>query len=344
MQSIISIFGTRPEIIKMAPLLPLLDNDFPHKFVFTSQHYSWGMMRIFFKELGTRKPDKYLNVKSSNIRKLEDTIRKEIEQSEEEWVLVYGDTNSTYAAARAAKRAGKRLIHVEAGLRAYDSRLPEERNRKEIDHMSDILFAPTDLAKKQLAGEGITKNVFVVGNTVVDAVGMFSGRGGKHRGEYILVTAHRQENVDKARRLMRIMGGISQFPKVIFPIHPRTLKRIKQFGLDVPGNVKLVEPTGYRKFLELLKGADVVLTDSGGVQEEAITLGVPCLTLRESTERWESVEAGGNFVVGLDPLLINSYVRQILDGDLGRRMRQAKNPYGKDVSKKIVSILKRKLR
>ena len=341
---IVSIFGTRPEIIKMAPLIPFLDKAFDHTFIFTSQHYSWNMMSVFFKELGVRKPDKYLMVKSSDIRKLEGAIYRELKKSGSEWALVYGDTNSTYAAGKAAKRLGKKLIHVEAGLRAYDKRLPEERNRREIDKMSDILFAPTPLTKKQLAKEGIRKDVFVVGNLVVDSARMFSGKKQKRKGGYTLVTMHRQENVDKLRRLVKILRALSQFPKVIFPIHPRTRKRIRQFGLKIPKNVKLIEPVGYKEFLSLLKGADLVLTDSGGVQEEAITLDVPCLTLRESTERWESVEAGGNFIVGLDPLLVKFYAQQILEGELGESMKKAKNPYGKDVSKKIIRILKKKLR
>jgi len=341
MKSIISIFGTRPEIIKMAPLLPLLDNEFEHRFIFTSQHYSEDMMGIFFKELGVRAPDKFLEVKSSDMGKLENAIRAELENEAASWVLVYGDTNSTYAAAKAAKSLGKKVIHLEAGLRAYDDRLPEERNRVETDKISNILFAPTELARKHLEKEGITKNVFVVGNLIVDAAKMFPET--KREGSHILVTAHRQENVDDLPRLKKILSALSQFPKVIFPVHPRTKKRIEEHGLEFPENVEFTHPVGYKEFLSLLKGADLVLTDSGGVQEEAIIFGVPCLTLRESTERWETIEAGGNFLVGLEPLLIGAYAKQILEGDLGESMKNAKNPYGENVSEKIVRILKENL-
>lgn len=342
MKKIVSIFGTRPEIIKMAPLIPLLDKEFEHKFLFTSQHYSESMMGVFFRELGVRAPDKFLDVNDSNLEKLQAAVQDELKNYSSEWVATYGDTNSTLAAARAAKLLGKKVIHIEAGLRAYDNRLPEEKNRVEIDGISSILLAPSELAKKQLEKEGITENVEVVGNLVADAVKFFYVPKPK-KERYVLVTAHRQENVDDLPRLSKILEALSQFPKVIFPVHPRTKKRIEEFGLHVPGNVELTGPASYKEFLSLLGGAQLVLTDSGGVQEEAISLNVPCLTLRESTERWETVEAGGNFLVGLEPLLIGAYARQISEGTLGERMRKAKNPYGENVSEKIIEILKRKI-
>ena len=342
MTKLISIFGTRPEIIKMAPLIPLLDKEFEHKFIFTSQHYSENMMDVFFRELGVRKPDNFLNVKDSNLDKLQTAIHKELRRHGAEWVITYGDTNSTLAAARAAKSLGKKVIHIEAGLRAYDSRLPEEKNRIEIDNISSTLLAPSLLAKKQLEEEGITENIYVVGNLVVDSVRKFYVP--KPRKEtYVLVTAHRQENVDDLPRLSKILKALSQFPKVIFPVHPRTKKRLEEFSLHFPKNVELTDPVGYKEFLSLLGGAQLVLTDSGGVQEEAVVLKVPCLTLRESTERWETIEAGGNFLVGLEPLLIGAYAKQILDGTLGKSMGEAKNPYGENVSEKIIEILKKKI-
>ncbi|MEM4335726.1 MAG: UDP-N-acetylglucosamine 2-epimerase (non-hydrolyzing) [Candidatus Anstonellales archaeon] len=341
---ITTIIGTRPEIVKMAPLIPLLDKYFNHTLIFTSQHYSKDMVDVFFDELRIRRPDTFLKLKTSNIRKLELSTYQTLRKDTSQYIAVYGDTNSTLASARAAKRLGKKLIHFEAGLRSYDERMPEERNRVETDHRSDILFAPTELCRKQLAKEGIRKNVFVVGNLVVDACLKYSKRVKPHKGKYILVTAHRQENVDYPRRLMKILDALSQFPKVIYPIHPRTMKNIKKFQFKIPKNVKLIKPVGYLEFLSLLKGAQLVLTDSGGVQEEAITLHIPCLTLRESTERWETVINGGNFVVGLDPLLINFYAKQIIEGDLGARMRRAKNPYGDGkTAKRIIKILKSKI-
>jgi len=342
---ITTIIGTRPEIIKMAPLIPLLDKYFDNKLIFTSQHYSKNLVDVFFDELKIRTPDVFLRTNTSKMKKLEASIYEILKKDDSQWVAIYGDTNSTLASARAAKKLGKKLIHFEAGLRSYDKRMPEERNRFETDHISDILFTPTELCRKQLKKEGIKKNVFVVGNLIVDVCLKYSKKVKPYQGEYILVTAHRQENVDKFRRLMRILTTLSQFPKVIYPIHPRTMKNIKEFRIKIPKNVTLMDPVGYLEFLSLLKGAQLVLTDSGGVQEEAITLHTPCLTLRESTERWETVIAGGNFIVGLDPLLIHFYAKQIIEGDLGNHMKNAKNPYGNGkTAEKIIKILRTEIK
>lgn len=322
----------------------MLDKEFNNYFIFTSQHYTKELVDIFFEEMGVRKPDLFLNVRSSNLDKLQKALYIEFSNTDAKYVIVYGDTNSTMAAARAAKKANKKIIHIEAGLRSFDKNMPEENNRVETDHLSYILFAPTELAKQRLINEGIKKNVFVVGNLVVDACKKFASAVTAKNGDYILVTAHRQENVDKPTKLMEIMKALSKLERVVFPAHPRTRKRVEEFGIKIPKNIEFIKPLSYLKFLSYLKGAKLVITDSGGVQEEAATLHVPCLTIRDTNERWESVESGGNFVIGTTPELVCSYVREILFGCLGNKMRKAKNPFGDGkASIKIIRILKRLL-
>ena len=339
---IASVFGTRPEIIKMSQLIPLLDAGFWHRVLFTSQHYSENMAQIFFSGLGVRKPDAFLGVESSEYGVLQRAITQELERNPPDYLLCYGDTNSTLAAALAAKESGIRIIHVESGLRSYDQNMPEERNRVETDRLSHFLFAPTELSRLQLEREGLTKNVFVVGNTIVDACLAYAKKA-KARKCNVLVTAHRQENVDGAENLGKIFECLAGLGDVLFPVHPRTRKNIEKFGLRVPRNVQLEKPMGYLEFLGAMKGANLIITDSGGVQEECITLRVPCLTIRDTTERWETIEEGGNFLVGLNPQLVKSHAFQILNGTLGRSMRKARNPYGRNVSARIAKILAEKL-
>lgn len=349
---IATVIGTRPEIIKLSQLVPLLDEGFEHTFVFTSQHYSKFMTDVFFEQLKVRKPDVFLGVESSDVKLLTESIKNELKKIGPSYVLIYGDTNSTLAAALAAKELNIKIIHVEAGLRCFDDRVPEERNRAQVDKISDYLFPPTELAKKFLNTEGITKNIFVVGNTVVDACLKYVKQAAKpanldaEAGEYILVTVHRQENVDyeeNIRNLLEIFRKTGK--KIVFPVHPRTKKNIEKFKLSIPKNVLAIEPVAYFEMLWLIKNAKVVITDSGGVQEEAITLRTPCLTIRGANERWETIMASGNFLITIDPFLVAHYVKMICDSELGERMREAKNPYGEgNTSRKIVEILKRELK
>ncbi|MFH1470495.1 MAG: UDP-N-acetylglucosamine 2-epimerase (non-hydrolyzing) [Candidatus Micrarchaeota archaeon] len=335
---IATVFGTRPEIIKMSLLIPMLDGAADHSFVFTSQHYSRNMAEIFFDELGVRKPDCMLEVNSSDYGKLQGAIEKSFERINPTHVVVYGDTNSTLAGALAARKVRAELVHVEAGLRSFDSRMPEEYNRTETDKLSSLLLTPTDLTSSFIAREGLEGRVSIVGNTIVDACLHYVKKTdelavlekyGLEKNDYVLVTAHRQENVDRPENVVRILKAFGDIGKtVLFPIHPRTKKNIKGKSYNIPKNVRIVDPIGYLDFLPLLKNSSLVLTDSGGVQEEAITLKVPCLTLRYSTERWETIHAGGNFLVGLEPELVSYCARMIFDSDLGEKMRRAKNPYG----------------
>ncbi|VVB66541.1 UDP-N-acetylglucosamine 2-epimerase [Candidatus Gugararchaeum adminiculabundum] len=357
MAKIATVFGTRPEIIKMSRLIPLLDARYGkgHKFYYTSQHFSKNMMDVFFQELGVRAPDKILQVNSSEVDKIVAALQPEFEADKPELVVVYGDTNSTLASAIAAKNAKCKLAHVEAGLRSFDKKMPEEKNRLKIDRKSDYLFAPTELQRKFLELEKAKGKIFVVGNTVVDACLHYVQKSegnpilhivGVEPGAYILLTAHRQENVDRPKRIVKLLHELATIgQKIVFPMHPRTKKMFQEKGIKLPENIRVIDAVGYLEFLKLMKNASVIITDSGGVQEEAVALKVPCLTIRESTERWEAIEAGGNFLVGLEPRLCKYYVKMILESGLGAKMRSASNPYGdgtasKKIDEKIAEIIK----
>ncbi len=349
---LLTIFGTRPEIIKMAPILPLLDEEFEHRFVYSSQHYSYNMAQLFFEEMGLRKPDAELRVNSSDVKKLQDAIRVEIKSCGATAVICYGDTNSSLAIALAAQDAGVPIVHLEAGLRSFDRQMPEEGNRIEIDKRSAMLFCPTGLHQANLEREHIEGKKFVVGSLIADAVKQNLKNAVQKSTilrklhlkpqEYSLLTAHRKENVDDRQNLKCILEAVGGLGTVVYPIHPRSKEKIGRYGLKVPENVVQTEPLGYFDFLELERNAALAITDSGGVQEECMILHTPCLTIRNSTERWETVVAGGNILAGLDPFLIRQYASQILDKDSGlsQKMRKAQSPYGENVAEKIIKIIK----
>lgn len=347
---VVTIIGTRPELVKMSRLIPLLDDKFEHTFIFSGQHYSNNMVKVFFDELGIREPDHFLNVRSSEYSDLILPMVKKLREMNPDFVLVYGDTNSTLAGALAAKRLNKKLIHVEAGLRSFDKRMPEELNRILTDNISDFLFTPTEYTNELLNREGITDDVFIVGNTVVDAVYYYMDRIKDSeilssldldKNDYFLLTLHRQEVVDRKESLTKVIEALSMIDgKIVFPIHPRTLLRLKEFNLKLLENVKVIEPVGYFDFLNLLKNSNIVLTDSGGVQEEAITLKIPCLTLREFTERMETIKIGANFLVGCDADRIKKGVEMAVKGNLKEKIKKMSNPYGDGTaSKKIIKVM-----
>ena len=315
------IVGTRPEIIKMSPVIHECDRlNLDYVLVHTGQHYSYAMDRVFFEQLDLPQPGYNLNVGSGShgtqTGRILERVEQVLQKESPEVVLVEGDTNTVLAGALAAAKLGIPVGHVEAGLRSYDRRMPEEVNRVLTDHCADYLFAPTMQAARILQGEGISKDqIFVTGNTIVDAVmrsvdraeqhnHVFEKYGLKPRG-YFLATLHRQENVDDPTRFQGILAGLDALKTtfdlpVIYPMHPRSGKNLKAFGLDALG-VTLVEPLDYLEFLQLEQHARVVLTDSGGVQEETCILGTPCVTLRENTERPETVSVGANVVAGTSP-------------------------------------------
>jgi UDP-N-acetylglucosamine 2-epimerase (non-hydrolysing) len=349
------ILGTRPEIIKMSPIIRECEKQNLDYFIFhTGQHYSYELDKVFFDELDLPYP-KY-NIEIGSGTHAEETgkaligIERVLMNEKPDAVLVEGDTNTVLAGALAASKLHIKVGHVEAGLRSGDRNMPEEINRILTDHCSDYLFAPTEKAKEILLAENIPpEKIFVTGNTIVDAVYQHLSISEERVNplhdleltpkEYFLVTAHRQENVDVKERLKSILNGLElvrdEFSlPIIYPIHPRTSKRIKEFGLKVNG-INLINPSGYLEFLQLEAKAKLVLTDSGGIQEETCILGVPCVTLRDNTERPETLEVGSNILVGTDSEKMLNRVEKMLTRD-----NNWKNPFGNGTAGlKIVDIL-----
>ncbi|MBI4432060.1 MAG: UDP-N-acetylglucosamine 2-epimerase (non-hydrolyzing) [Candidatus Omnitrophica bacterium] len=356
------VFGTRPEIIKLSPVIRLLEHSRkPYFMIHTGQHYSFEMDSLFFEQLELPQPQFQLKIPTNVSAQgsltgptafMMTEIEKILTAEKPSTVLVQGDTNSVLAGALAtAKLPAIQLGHVEAGLRSYDRNMPEEVNRILTDHMSHYLFAPTPLAKRILLKEGIpAHNITLTGNTIVDAVqenlkiakrdiDLRDLKLPLEKG-FCLMTLHRQESVDDAQRLAAVLEGIgrvaieSKMP-VIFPVHPRTLKQLERFGLKIPQQIYPIKPVGFLEFLLLEKNASLILTDSGGVQEEACILGVPCVTLRTTTERPETLKVGANMLAGYNPSRIAGLARRMV-----RKHRSWKNPFGDGHSaKKILSVI-----
>jgi len=337
------ILGTRPEIIKMSPIIRECEKQgIDYYILHTGQHYSYEMDKIFFEQLKLPQAKYNLDVGSGKhgeqTGKMLVAIEEILIKDRPDIVLVQGDTNTVLAGAIAASKLHIKIGHVEAGLRSFDNTMPEETNRIIADHISDYLFAPTETSRKYLLSEGIPEErIFVTGNTIVDAAYqnlVISKDGddilkelGLKEKEYFVATTHRAENVDSRERLGRILSSFSQIYKefdlpVIFPAHPRTVKMIKEFGLEVPEGTRLIEPLGYLEFLQLESGAKMILTDSGGVQEESCILKVPCVTLRDNTERPETVDVGANLIAGIGENIVEC-ARKMLESN-----PEWENPYG----------------
>jgi UDP-N-acetylglucosamine 2-epimerase (non-hydrolysing) len=314
------------------------------------------MDKVFFEQL--KLPEAKYNLEVGSGSHAEQTgkiligIEKVLREEKPDVVLVEGDTNTVLAGALAAYKLGIKVGHVEAGLRSYDRRMPEEINRVLTDHCSDFLFAPTEKSRHILLHEGIAeKKIFVTGNTVVDAVfqniEISKGRVnvlaviGLTNGKYFVATVHREENVDDEKRFRGIAKGLAQVRKqfgfeLVYPVHPRARKLLKIFELEL-SNVRLVEPLDYLSFLQLEGNARLVLTDSGGVQEEACILRVPCVTLRDNTERPETLEVGSNILAGTTPDKIVDCVKLALD-----KKNDWANPFGDgQAGERIINILRR---
>lgn len=315
------VLGTRPEIIKMAPIIRACrEQGIEHDIIHTGQHYSYEMDRTFFEQLELPDADHNLDVGSGDhgeqTGKILTGIEKVLKKNNTDEILVQGDTNTVMAGALAASKLHIKVGHVEAGLRSFDRNMPEEINRIVADHVSDHLFAPTDNSKELLLKEGIPdEKIFVTGNTIVDSVFQnleISKRKvdpvkdlGLTEKKFALLTSHRAENVDVKERFEGIIAGAKLFSdisgmEVLYPIHPRAKKFLKQFDINTNG-IKVIDPVGFLEFLQLESSAGMILTDSGGVQEEACILKTPCVTLRDNTERPETVDAGGNLLAGTDP-------------------------------------------
>jgi len=352
------VLGTRPEIIKLSPLfLELKKRRIRFHLIHTGQHYSFNMDKLFFQDLIIAEPDFLLGVGSGTHSKQTGEIlirtEKVLLKEKPDIVLVEGDTNSVIAAALAATKLNIKVAHIEAGLRSFDREMPEELNRVLTDRISDYLFAPTKLSKENLLREGIDKNkIFVTGNTIVDATLKNIDIARKRskilyeinisENNYFLLTLHREENVDNKIRLKEIILSIDRLSRdypIVFPAHPRTIKRLKEFNLSRSvkqiKNLMLIEPIGYLDFLSLEANARLVLTDSGGVQEETCILKVPCVTLRENTERPETVDVGSNIIVGWKRRGIKGGVQKMLN-----KKREWQQPFGNGkTAQKIVDII-----
>lgn len=310
-----SIVGARPQFIKCAPLSRELRKKHEEILIHTGQHYDAELSDTFFKDLDIPKPNYNICVGSGTHGEQTGRMLIELEKimlsEKPDVVVVYGDTNSTLAGALSAAKLHIPVAHVEAGLRSFDRTMPEEINRVVADHISCLLFCPTQTAVNNLIGEGIKKGVFLVGDVMLDAL-MFNKDIAEKKSQvlekygladktYIVATIHRQSNTDDRRALESIVNALCEIKEdVIFPIHPRTVKYLKQYGLFSTLNdvVRITKPIGYLDMLKLMAHAKKILTDSGGLQKEAYLLNVPCITLRENTEWIETVQSGQNILAG----------------------------------------------
>jgi UDP-N-acetylglucosamine 2-epimerase len=323
---IVSVVGARPQFIKAAALSRVLRRTHTEILVHTGQHYDHLMSGVFFEGLELPDPEVNLGVGSAahghQTGEMLQAIEDVLIEHRPDRVLVYGDTNSTLAGALAASKIPVPLVHVEAGLRSFNRRMPEEINRVVADHLSDLLLCPSRTAVDNLAAEGIQRNVHLVGDVMHDVLTWAEDRAarrargwraalGVDRGNYVVATVHRSENTDDPINLAAIVEALNALGEaVVFPVHPRTRKAIAANELVVRREVRMIDPRGYVEMVALTKGAKLVLTDSGGLQKEAYWLGVPCVTLRNETEWVETVECGWNVLAGADTARIVETVRR----------------------------------
>lgn len=350
MKKIFTVVGARPQFIKASVVSRSIakTEGITEILVHTGQHYDSNMSDVFFEELDIPKPHYHLGIGGGThgqntgrmIEKLEGLMLAE----KPDWVLVFGDTDSTLAGAMAASKLHIPVAHVEAGLRSFNRRMPEEINRVLTDHMSSVLFAPTDVAVKHLAQEGIIGNkVQLVGDVMYDAALFYKSRAKPPTdstvtswapGTFALATVHRAENSDNADRMKGILAGLANAPyPVVLPIHPRTRGRLAQMGLTLPRNVHAINPVGYLEMVWLEMNCRLVITDSGGVQKEAYFHGKPCVTLRDETEWTELVELSVNKLVGVDPVRISD----ALSSNWGKMNFNCSRIYGIGASSKMIA-------
>jgi len=294
---VLSVVGNRPQFIKSAPLtLALRDAGIDETVLHTGQHWDPEMSQIFFDELAIPEPAHRLDLRTNDIDAMTAAIADVVRGQRPDWVLVFGDTNSTVAGARGAGDVP--VAHVEAGLRSFDLSMPEERNRIEVDRLAALLLCPDERSAAQLVSEGVGGTADVVGDVMADATRIFAPiarkRTGAPGGAYAALTIHRQANTepDRLRDIVAALAGTDR--RFVFPVHPRTRHALDASGLSLPPNVEAIEPLGYLEMLALVEAAEVVVTDSGGLQKEAYWLGVPCVTVRPNTEWVDTVAAGAN--------------------------------------------------
>lgn len=346
---VITIVGARPQFVKAAVVCREMSrrSGIESILLHTGQHYDANMSDVFFDELDIPHPDYHLGIGNGthgqNTGRMIEAIESVLLNEQPDWVLVYGDTDSTLAGVIAAVKLHIPVAHVEAGLRSFNRKMPEEHNRVLADHASTLLFAPTVLAEKNLAHEGIPEAmVRVVGDVMYDASLYYAAKAESQSDilirlqlldkPYILATIHRQENTDHKQRLEQILQGFSHAPyPVVWPVHPRTHKQMQVFGLSLPDSVVAIEPLGYLDMVKLEKNAVLIATDSGGVQKEAYFYSVPCITLRDETEWVELVDVGANRLVATDvdaivagyshsKTSLSNLPRLYGDGDAGRKI------------------------
>lgn len=337
MLKVINVVGARPNFMKVAPIVKAMERratQFTPLVVHTGQHYDASMSDAFFRDLDLPKPDRYLGVGSGSHAAQTAAVMERFEpvvlEEKPDWVLVVGDVNSTLACALVCVKLGIKVAHVEAGLRSRDRTMPEEINRLLTDQIADVLFTPSADGDENLRAEGIpVERIHMVGNVMVDSLFLHLERAkastirqdlGVSNSDYAVLTLHRPSNVDDQETFTGIIKALSQIGRrlpIVFPVHPRTRKAIKDLGLEELvkncEGLQLIDPLGYLDFMWLYSGARLVLTDSGGIQEETTVLGIPCLTLRENTERPITVEMGTNVVVGTDQNRIMSAAFAALD-------------------------------
>jgi len=356
------IFGTRPEIIKLSPIINKL-NKKNSTVIFTGQHYDFEMGLRFIKELGIRKPDYHIRLNekpktnfetATQMGEIVSKLAKIIALANPDSVIVQGDTNTVLAGTIAAIKFGIPVSHVESGLRSYDWRMPEEHNRIATDHLSELLFAPTNVSKKILQQEKVHGRIFVTGNTSIDAIEENIKKAQMKRTidikdeDFILATIHRAENVDNNKTLLAIMNALLKSKsKIILPLHPRTAKRLKNFGLynKIKDSklIRIIGPVGYFDMIYLMQKCKFIITDSGGIQEEATSPKIrkKVIVIRKTTDRPEAVTSGHSDLIGTDQ---NKIIHAINQTEKNSTISSSKNPYGSgNASKKIISILRKNL-
>lgn len=334
---IVSIVGTRPNFMKIAPLIQEFKKyrNIRHILIHTGQHYDEQMSKLFFHDLGIPKPDINLGVGSdagtAQTERIMLEVKKVLEKEMPDLVVVVGDVNSTVAGAEAAHKLGIKVAHVEAGLRSFDLTMPEELNRMRTDKISDFLFTTEMSGNENLLKEGIGKGrIFFVGNVMIDTLLRHREKAKQSKilsklklkkDNYAVLTLHRPSNVDNKESLKYVLGILNEIQKnikIIFPVHPRTMKNLKNFDLlkyaKSQENLIITEPIGYLDFMNLMINSKFVLTDSGGIQEETTVLGVPCITMRNNTERPVTVSQGTNILVSTDKAKIIQAANKLLNG------------------------------
>ena len=311
---IISIVGARPQFIKAAVVNRAiqLHDDMENVLVHTGQHYDTNMSSLFFSELNISAPDYNLEVGSGSHGRQTGIMLEKIEKvlisEQPDWVIVYGDTNTTIAGALSAAKLHQRIVHIEAGLRSFNRHMPEEINRIVTDHISSLLFAPTKTAMENLNKEGLGDRSIFSGDVMFDSAIYYADMVENHSDKFqkfvppfYLATVHRQENTDDKKKLANIFDAFKQLKRqIVLPLHPRTKKQIGLYKIEIPSNVQVIEPVGYLNIIYLLKNCEKVLTDSGGLQKEAYFLRKPCISLRDETEWIETLKGNWNILAGTD--------------------------------------------